>query len=97
VLRRRLKGERQGEGTRQYIRVLRLLEEHTLPELTRAVEKGLRCGALTRDAIAQFLIPHVPWRQTTFRLDGHEHLRWVKVAQTDVSHYRALLGTGGER
>jgi len=95
VLRRRLEQERQGEGTREYIRVLRLLEQHELPELTGAVQKGLRCGALTRDAIAQFLIPHVPWRQTTFRLDGHEHLRWVKVQATDVADYRALLGAGG--
>jgi transposase len=95
LLRRRLEQECQGEGSREYIRVLRLLEKHALPELTGAVKKGLRCGALTRDAIAQFLIPHVPWRQTAFRLDGREHLRWVKVASTDVSDYRALLGAGG--
>ena len=54
VLRRRLEDERGGEGTREYIRVLRLLEKHPLRRLTRAVESGLRAGALTRDAIAQF-------------------------------------------
>jgi len=95
VLRRRLEDEQEGAGTREYIRVLRLLEKHSLPSLTRAVTKGLRAGALSRDAIAQFLIPQEDWRQKTFRLDGREHLRHVHVAQTDVSNYRQLLVEGG--
>ena len=94
VLRRRLEQDCQGEGTREYIRVLRLLEKHELPVLSQAVEKGLRCGALTRDAIAQFLIPQEDWRQTTFQLDGHPHLRHVQVAETRVSAYEELLGGG---
>jgi transposase len=97
VLRRRLEDEQEGEGTREYIRVLRLLEKHSLPSLARAVTKGLRSGALSRDAIAQFLIPQEDWRQKTFRLDGREHLRHVHVAQTDVSSYRQLLVEGGVR
>ena len=75
--------------------MLRLLEKHVLSSLTRAVTKGLRVGARTRDAIAQFLIPQEEWRQTTFRLDGREHLRQVKVAQTNVAGYRELLTVGG--
>jgi hypothetical protein len=94
VLRRRLEIERGGEGTREYIRVLRLLEKHDLEKLTRAVTKALRCGALTRDAIAQFLFPRDEWRERTFRLDGREHLRLVKVATTEVSAYSELLATG---
>ena len=84
-----------GEGTREYIRVFRLLEKHSLLALTRAVTRGLRIGALRRDAIAQFLFPQQDWRETTFRLDGREHLRHVRVAETDVSAYRELLVTGG--
>ncbi len=90
-----MEDERGGEGTREFIRVLRLLEKHLLSSLTRAVTKGLRVGALTRDAIAQFLIPQEEWRQTTFRLDGREHLRQVKVTQTDVVSYSKLLVAGG--
>jgi hypothetical protein len=82
-------------GTREYIGVLRLLEKHPLKRLKRAVDKGLRCGGLTRDAIAQFLLPQEPWRETTFRLDGREHLRHVQVARTDVSAYAQLLATPG--
>ncbi len=97
MLRRRLEDAEQGAGTREYIRVLRLLEKHPLPSLTRAVTKGLRINALTRDAIAQYLIPQEEWRATTFRLDGHVHLRHVKVQQTNVATYSALLATGGFR
>ena len=66
-----------------------------MPDLTRAVTKGLRSGVLIRDAIAQFLSPQEEWRQTTFRLDGREHLRQVKVTQTDVVSYSELLVAGG--
>jgi hypothetical protein len=93
VLRRRLEGQLAGMGTREYIGVLRLLEKHPLGALTRAVTKGLRCGGLTRDAIAQFLLPQEPWGETTFRLDGREHLRRVQVSRTDVSAYAQLLAT----
>jgi len=99
VLRRRLEDEekREGEGTREYIHVLRLLETHSLRIVTRAVKKGLGVNALTRDAIAQFLIPQEDWRQTTFRLEGREYLRQVRVARTDVSQYGSLLAVGGGR
>jgi len=94
ILRRRLEDKALSEGTREYIRVLRLLEKYPMKELTQAVEKGLRNGALSRDAIAQFLIPQEDWRQTTFKLDGREHLRRVKVAQTSAKAYGVLRRTG---
>jgi transposase len=95
VLRRRLEAERDGEGTREYIRVLRLLEKHSLARLTAAVEQGLRVRAHSRDAVAQFLLPREDWRATTFSLDGREHLRRVVVRSTEVSAYRDLLPIGG--
>ena len=94
VLRRRLEAERGGEGTREYIRVLRLMEKHDLRRLTIAVTKALRAGALIRDAIAQWLVPREEWRETTFRLDGREHLRRVKVETTKVAAYSELLTAG---
>jgi transposase len=93
VLRRRLEAERE-DGTREYIRVLRLLEKHSLEALTAAVERGLVMRAHSRDAIAQFLAPTEPWAQTTFRLDGREHLRQVRVAASDVRAYQGLLAGG---
>jgi transposase len=97
VLRRRLEqeAEQPGLGTREYIRVLRLLENYSMPQLTSGIEKGLRAGALTRDAIAQFLIPQEDWRLTTFSLAGREHLRHVKVTPTRITAYGELLKAGG--
>ena len=96
VLRARL--ERQwsgGVGTREFIRVLELWAEHSLADLTRAIERALRHNALTRDAVAQFLIPREDPRLTTFTLDGREHLRQVQVANTEVAAYADLLPGGG--
>jgi len=95
VLRARLEQEWGGEGTREFIRVLQLLVDHSLADLTRAIERALRCNALIRDAIAQFLIPQEDWRQGIFRLDGREHLRQVQVANTEVAAYADLLPGGG--
>jgi hypothetical protein len=69
-----------------------LLEKHALGALRTAVEQALRVGAITRDAIAQFLLPREDWRLTTFSLEGHPHLRHVRVATADVRQYGELLG-----
>jgi hypothetical protein len=96
LLRRRLEAELSGgEGTREYIRVLRLLEKHPLAALRAAVEKALRAGAIRRDAIAQFLLPREDWRLTLFKLDGHPHLRGVKVQAPDLGQYGELLARRG--
>src|SRR5208282_3669835 len=83
---------RDGEGTREYIKVLRLLEKHPLPKLRAAVEQALQVGAITRDAVAQFLYPQEDWRATLFSLDGHPHLRQVRVAAPNLASYRELVG-----
>lgn len=95
ILRRRMENQRQGEGTREYIRVLRLLEKHPMGKLRKAIDDGLQVGALTCDAIAQFLFPRDDWRHTLFILDDHPHLRHVRVAMPDVSVYQTLLAAGG--
>jgi transposase len=95
ILRRRLENDLCGEGTREYIRVLRLLERHDLSSVRRAVEEGLKINAHTRDAIAQFLFPREDWRLTTFQLDGRDHLRHVKVAMSDIGAYSELLLAAG--
>ncbi len=97
TLRRRLvaEEEKEGEGSREFIRVLRLLEDYPMAKLRQAVEKALSMRVHSRDAIAQFLIPRFPWWQTTFLLDRGQHLRHVKVARPDITAYRTLLYQGG--
>ena len=95
VLRRRLEAERAGDGTRQYIKVLRLLERHPMGALRQAVEQALAIGAINSDVVAQFLAPQTNWQHTVFRLDGHPHLRGVKIDAPDVRAYGKLLAAGG--
>ena len=91
ILRRRLESQSGGEGTREYIQVLRLLEKHPMAALRQAVVSALRVGGLTRDAIAQYLYPQEDYGARTFRLDGHPHLRHVRVAAPDLTAYNDLL------
>jgi hypothetical protein len=93
TLRRRLQGqeEKEGAGIREFIRVLRLLEDYPMARLRTAVEKALQIHAHSRDAILQFLVPRFSWRNTTFLLDGRNHLRLVTAAKPDLSAYRNLL------
>ncbi|NIQ92467.1 MAG: IS21 family transposase [Deltaproteobacteria bacterium] len=97
TLRRRLLAEqdRQGDGTREFIRVLRLLEDYAMGRVREAVEKALRIRAHSRDAVLQFLLPRFSWENTAFFLDGRQHLRLVKVAKPDLSLYGTLLSEGG--
>src|SRR5512135_3167174 len=55
VLRRRLEAEFGGPGTRQFIKVLRLLEGASPGELTRAVEGALELGVADADAVRLIL------------------------------------------
>jgi transposase len=97
MLHRRLSGEesRKGEGTREFIRVLRLLEDYPERRVRTAVEKALAVRAHGRDAVLQFLTPRFCWETTCFLLDGREHLRRVMVCPVDLSAYDSLLSPGG--
>jgi hypothetical protein len=86
--------QKQGDATREFIRVLRLLEDHPMASLKQAVQKALQIGAHSREAVAQFLIPAPPWRPPTFLLDGRPHLRQVTVSKPDISAYQILLSKG---
>jgi transposase len=99
TLRRRLQGqeEKEGEGIREFIRVLRLLEDYPLAKLRVAIEKALRIHAHSRDAVLQFLVPRFSWRNTTFLLDGRKHLRLVKAVKPDLLAYGTLLSKGRVR
>ena len=91
LLRRRLEADPDGRGTREYIRVLRLLESFPLAHLTNAVEYALDIGVVDPDSIRVILEYRVEQPADLFALDGRPHLRSVRVETTDVSTYQALL------
>jgi transposase len=91
ILRRRLEANDTAGGTRAHIRVLRLLEKFTLPQLTDAVDYALDIGVLDPDSIRVILEYRTDQSVELFSLDGRPHLRSISVPSTDVSAYQALL------
>ncbi|MCA1695416.1 MAG: IS21 family transposase [Actinobacteria bacterium] len=90
VLRRRLEAELGGPGTRQFIKVLRLLERAGLAELTRAVERALELGVADADAVRLILEHRREEPVGLFCLDGRPHLKSVAVPAPDLSAYASL-------
>lgn len=90
VLRRRLEAEFGGPGTRQFIKVLRLLERAGLAELTRAVERALELGVADADAVRLILEHRREKPIGLFCLDGRPHLKLVAVPTPDLGAYASL-------
>jgi transposase len=92
VLRRRL--EAAGGGTRAFVRVLRLLEGHSLGQLSDAVGYALDRGVIDPDGIRLILEYRADRPVELFTLDGRPRLAGVRVEPTDVTAYGALLAAG---
>jgi hypothetical protein len=94
ILRRRLEAEREVEGTREFIKVLRLLEHASLSELGRAIDYALDIGTTEADAV-RLILEHRRERPVKlFRLDGRPHLADVVVEPPHLMKYRSLLVEG---
>jgi transposase len=92
ILRRRLEcDEPDGLGTREFIRVLRLLEHASVKQLADAVEYALDIGILDADSIRVILEHRRESPVALFSLDGRPHLKTVHVVMTNVAAYQSLL------
>jgi len=91
LLRRRLEAADTRQGTRSFIRVLRLLEKFELTLLTAAVEYALDIDVIDADSIRTIVEHRSDQPIELFPLDGRPHLAHVRVEMTDVSSYQALL------
>jgi hypothetical protein len=77
-------------GTREFIKVLRLMEHRSIRELTGAIEVALSIGATSADAIALILYQRTERPVALFSLDGHPHLKPYRIEVPDLSAYAAL-------
>jgi transposase len=94
LLRRRLEADLGSIGTREYIKVLRLMEKTTVAELAGAIEVALSIGATSADAITLILFHRQERPAGLFSLDGHPHLKSVAVESIDLGAYDALAQKG---
>ena len=94
VLRRRLENQLGSKGTREYIKVLRLLDNASLGQLADAIQQTLTIGALSYDAVRVILQARQEEPVGLFSLDGRPHLKLVNVETPDLGAYRALVAGG---
>ena len=92
ILRRRLEVELDHLGTREYIKILRLLEQASIPQLADAVEQALTINALSVDAVRIILESRREQPVGLFNLDDRPQLKLVRVQAPDLGAYRALAG-----
>ena len=89
-MRRRLESSLGSEGRREFIKILRLLEKHSVRALATALERAIEIGAMTVDVV-QILAQQgreVPTK--IFSLDGRPHLQGHEVPVPKLSIYDNL-------
>jgi len=92
LLRRRLEADLGWTGTREFIKVLRLLEHATVGQLAGAVRDALSIGATAPEGIELILRHRAERPISLFSLDGHPHLRPYQIEPPDLSAYASLKG-----
>lgn len=92
VLRRRLEaGQIHSRGTREYIRVLRLLENHSLDKLTHAVGRAIELGVDQYEAIKSLLLLPPEKNPNFLDLSGRTVLGAYRIIPTPIVNYSALI------
>jgi hypothetical protein len=94
VLRRRLETDLGSLGTREFIKVLRLMERCSLNQLSGAVIAALEIGATSADAIALVLAHRMEAPVSLFSLDGMPHLKSFAIDPPNLAAYGALTEIG---
>ena len=84
-MRRRLEARLGKPGTREYVQVLRLLEDFRLDHVSGAVQDALRLGAIGFDAVKHLVLCRLD-------LARYPHLPVARVTTPAAANYLALLG-----
>ena len=91
ILRRLLESRMGKRGKREYVQVLRLMENFRKDEVHRAVGEALKLGAISFDAIKHLLLSRIENRPARLDLTLYPHLPRVMVTKTRVRDYMTLL------
>ena len=82
-------------GKREFVQVLRLLEnfshQEVHQEVHHAVQDALRLGAISFDAVKHLLLCHLEGRPPRLDLDLYPYLPRVSVKAASATDYLALL------
>ena len=95
-LRRLLEARLGKPGTREYVQVLRRLEDFRLAHVRGAVRDALTLGVIGFDAVKHLTLCRIEHRPPQLDLAQYPHLPAARVATTAAADYLALLGAGTE-
>ena len=94
---RRLLEVRLGKaGTREYVQVLRLLEDFRFDHVSGAIRDALRLGVIGFDAVKHLVLCRLEHRPPRLDLAQYPHLPAPCVTTTAAADYLTLLGAGAE-
>ena len=91
TLRQRLEARLGRQGKREFVRVLRLMEDFPHPEVHQAVKEALRLGAVGFDAVKHLLLCKIEGRPPRLDLELYPHLPQISVRTTCAGDYLTLL------
>ena len=91
TLRRLLESRMGRRGKREYVQVLRLLENFSQQEVHAAVRDALRLGAISFDAVKHLLLYRLEGKPPRLDLDLYPYLPRVRVNTTSAGDYMTLL------
>jgi transposase len=90
-LRRLLEARLRKHGSREYVQVLRLMENFAVEEVTHAVEQALRMGTISFDAVRHLLLCRIERRPPRLDMENYPHLPLAQVHTTQAADYMTLL------
>ena len=91
VLRRLLESRMGRRGKREFVQVLRLVENFRKEEVYGGVRDALRLGAISFDAIKHLVLCRIEGRPQRLDLELYPNLPRVTVTKTSASDYMALM------
>ena len=95
-LRRLLEARLGKAGKREYVQVLRLLEDFALSDVTAAACQAVEWGTISFDAVKHLVLCRIERRPPRLDLTQYPHLPSAQVQQTSTADYLALLALGGD-
>ena len=91
VLRRLLKSWMGKGGKRDFVQVLRLMENFLKQEVHSAVRDAIRLGAVSFDAVNDLVLSRIDGRPPRLNMELYPYLLRANVTTTSTRDYRTLL------
>jgi len=91
ILRRLLESRMGKRGKREFVQVLRLMENFRKEEVHRAVRDSLNLGAVSFDAVKHLVLCRIEGRLPRLDMELYPYLPRTNVATTSARDYMTLL------